>query len=209
MTRHILIPVFALCACAGRAIPDSPAEEPLAAQEDDEEPEPDQQEPEEEEDEPEDVEPEPEPDEPPFMAEGGTFTLTAQDVTSEPHDCRPFREGVWTLELPVPPAKGPWTAVETFDDGNQAFSNKYDCTGTADAFECVTHQGHDYNQHGMSANVELVVTYEGRWAEADVVEGSFDLLFSCDGSACDDVAGQWTVTGFPCANSGQFTGDRS
>ena len=132
---------------------------------------------------------------------GGVFAMQADDVEIEPAGCRIAREGQWSFELPLPTG-GAWTGIERFDQ----HATEYACSGSTQDFECTTQQGFDYGSTGLDADVSLVVRYTGAWSEADRIAGDVDLVFACEGSACDEVAEQWTVTTFPCASAGPFDG---
>lgn len=132
---------------------------------------------------------------------GGVFAMRADHVETDPVDCRRGPPGNWSFELPTAVQTG-WRGTERFNQHN----TPYACSGSADAFECTARPGFDYAVTGIDANVELVVTYAGAWTDVDTIAGNFDLLFTCTGAQCSRVSEQWTVSAFPCANSGRFEG---
>lgn len=133
--------------------------------------------------------------------QGGAFTMRASEIEVEPSGCRSASKGDWSFELPAPQDDG-WQAIERFD----THATPYECNGSASEFECTTRQGFNYGPTGVEADVELIVTYAGSWSDDTQIAGSFDLVFTCEGDGCEQVANQWTVTSFPCANSGRFEG---
>lgn len=133
--------------------------------------------------------------------QGGTFSMSASDIEVEPAGCRSESKGDWAFELPAPQA-GEWQATERFD----THATPYTCSGSSGEFECTTRQGFNYGPTGVDADVELVVTYAGAWSDDERIAGNFDLVFTCEGEECAQVASQWTVGSFPCGNSGRFEG---
>ncbi len=127
--------------------------------------------------------------------------MKALDVSIAPEGCRERSEGEWSFEMPGP-AKAGWTAVERFGP----HETSYACTGEAEDFTCTSEHGFDYRPTGLDASVSLEIEYEGRWSAGAAIEGDFDLKFACEGTACSQVAPHWSVTTFPCENSGRFEG---
>lgn len=135
----------------------------------------------------------------------GTYALTSQNFTATPQGCRgsDSHHEDWSLAMDAP-QEGPWDATESYGE----HSSKYTCEGSSKSFACESVAGHDYTTHGVDADVKLDVQYDGVLNGAGQLEGTFELAFTCEGTACAEVASQWGVTGFPCENAGTFTGDR-
>ena len=135
----------------------------------------------------------------------GTYALSSEDFTASPSGCRTGGEHreAWSLEMSEP-ANASWTATERYGE----HSNPYSCEGKEGGFSCTSEAGFDYGKTGKDADVKLDIRYDGSWGTAGTMNGSYELAFTCQGTECAAVAGQWGVNSFPCANSGTFEGTR-
>lgn len=152
------------------------------------------------------AEPEPEP---------GRYIVRPIDVALEPADCRikpgGDGEGIWSLELPLPlPLEGAdaeFQAAERYS--KQPRANVLECSRRGAEFSCSSEAGFDYRTVGTDANVTMTGPYEGAFDSDESFAGTFELHFECKGSACAQVAEQWTVTQFPCVTRGRMAGTLS
>ena len=135
----------------------------------------------------------------------GTYALSTDDFVASPEGCRATEHDpeAWSLEM-ADPASGSWSATERYGDK----SNPYTCAQDGEGFSCTSEAGFDYGSTGVDADVRLDIRYDGEWGEPGSIAGSYELAFTCEGSQCADVAGQWGVNGFPCSNEGTFEGSR-
>jgi|GEM_PF-2468509 len=139
-------------------------------------------------------------------SKGGTYSLSSNDFTATPRGCR-LGEGehpqAWSFDM-QDPESGRWSATEHYGDK----SNPYTCETAGDGFSCVSEAGFDYNTTGVDADVKLDIRYDGSWSDGGALAGRYELAFTCQGAQCGEVAGQWGVREFPCANEGSFEGSR-
>lgn len=135
----------------------------------------------------------------------GTYALSTDDFTASPEGCRTGDAHLeaWSLEMSEP-ADASWTATERYGE----HSNPYTCERDGEGFSCTSEAGFNYTQTGKDADVKLDIRYDGSWGVAGSMRGSYELAFTCQGAECADVAGQWGVSAFPCANEGTFEGTR-
>ncbi len=135
----------------------------------------------------------------------GTYVLSSSDFTANPEGCRVL-DGTseeWSIDM-HDPSGATWSATEHYGER----TNPYTCEQDGDGFLCTSESAFDYNPTGVDADVELNIEYDGNWGKPGSFEGSFELVFTCEGSQCADVASQWAVSEFPCSNNGTFEGSR-
>lgn len=135
----------------------------------------------------------------------GTYSLSSDDFTASPDGCRTGDDhrDAWSIEMGNP-ADDAWAATERYGE----HSNPYSCTGKGKGFSCTSEAGFDYTNTGKDADVKLDIRYDGSWSLPGTMNGNYELAFTCQGSECADVAEQWGVASFPCANEGTFEGTR-
>ncbi|MBV1857896.1 MAG: hypothetical protein KUG77_05745 [Nannocystaceae bacterium] len=139
------------------------------------------------------------------QARAGTYSLSSEDFTASPDGCRTGKaqHEAWSLEM-TGPAGASWTATERYAE----HSTPYTCERDGEGFSCASEAGFNYAETGKDADVKLDIRYDGSWGVAGTMNGSYELAFTCQGTECADVAGQWGVNTFPCANEGTFEGTR-
>lgn len=135
----------------------------------------------------------------------GRYALTGGAAVLEPVGCASEAgdDAPWAITLDEPADDGTFAMQESYGDLGNAFA----CTETDDGFGCDAMVTVDYAaMGGPDANVQLTAHYGVTWAEAGSIDGTYDVGFACDGSACGDVVEQWNVLGFPCDIAVDFTG---
>jgi hypothetical protein len=147
-------------------------------------------------------------DEPVAIGLAGEYSIEPSTFRAEPSGCR-IGGGPppWTWDL-SDPGQDTWTLTERVLVDGEVREQAYVCSSEGATFSCVGKAGFDYGAIGQDADVSLEVRYDGSWEGSDALFAEFELTFSCEGSACAEVAAQWTVTGFPCTNEGTLSGVR-
>jgi hypothetical protein len=154
-----------------------------------------------------------EPDEPAdpettsVVGPAGLYAIEPLSFDVQPAGCRVGEVPPWTWEL-QDPSQPTWTLVERVELDGHGEEQPYTCTRDGNAFACELQTGFDYNTVGQDANVHLAVRYDGTWQDAQTLSADYEVAFTCEGQQCDAVASQWTVTGFPCENTGEVRGVR-